>query len=106
MPTTILAGKIVRLLGLQVEGEAEQELGMWLHYGFGVRSMGVGALLLRRLGCRGFPAGVAVRLVMSATVDEGHNYLRGLTAPPGSWPWQAYACGIFAHAVYGLPRGS
>lgn len=104
MPTTVLAGKIVRLLGSPAEGEAEQRLGKWLHYGFGAVG-GVGALLLRRWGWRGLPAGVTVALVMSASVDEGLNYLLGLTAPPASWPWQAHARGIFAHLAYGTALG-
>lgn len=104
MPTTVLADKIVRLLGLRVEEEAEQRLGMGLHYGFGAVG-GVGALLLRRWGWRGLPAGVAVGLAMSASVDEGLNYLLGLTAPPASWPWQAHTRGIFAHLAYGTALG-
>lgn len=104
MPTTVLAEKVDRLLGLQLKPDAIESLGMWLHYAIGATG-GLAALALRARGWKGIRAGLATGVAMSVAVDEGLNYLLGLAAPPGSWPWQAHARGFAAHLVYGATLG-
>ena len=43
---------------------------------------------------------------MLVVVDEGANYVLGLTAPAPEWPWVAHLCALAAHLVYGLALGS
>lgn len=105
MPTAVLVEKVVGLVGMEPDPATARSIGTWVQYAFGAAG-GVGVLLLQRRGWGGLPAGLAVGVGMTASVDEGINYFLGVTAPPTAWPWQVHARGILAHLAYGMVLGA
>ena len=104
-PTTVLARKLAAAAGRELTEERAARLGSALHYGFGA-SGGVLAALAAQRAVPPLAAGLGVALGMSVLVDEGANYLLGLTPPPAAWPATAHVRGALAHVVYGLVLGA
>jgi hypothetical protein len=86
MPTTVLVRKVADWRGVKLEDEQADRLGTWLHYGFGAAGGPVAAILARTTAIRPLRAGLAVGTAMFVLVDEGANYVLGLTPPAPEWP--------------------
>jgi hypothetical protein len=68
---------------------------MWLHHGFGAAGGPVAA---------GLTVGTAVFVFVF--VDEGANYVLGLTPPAPESPLVTHLRALAAHLVYGVALGS
>jgi hypothetical protein len=104
MPTTVLARKLARLTGTELDDQTAQRLGMVLHYSFGA-SGGPAAQLLVRRGKHPIRAALIVASAMEITVDQAANTVLGLTAPTWRFPLITQARAIAAHGAYGLALG-
>ncbi|MGH2655495.1 MAG: hypothetical protein ACRDIZ_02135 [Actinomycetota bacterium] len=81
-------------------------LGMWLYYGFGAAGGPVAAALARTTPIGPLRAGLVVGTAMFVFVDEGANYVLGLTPPAPEWPLVTHLRALAAHLVYGLALGA
>jgi hypothetical protein len=106
MPTTVLIRQVADWRGVKLENEQEEQLGMWLHYGFGAAGGPVATVLARTTRMGPLAAGLAVGTAMFVLVDEGANYVLGLTPPAPVWPLVTHLRALAAHLVYGLALGS
>ncbi|MGH8873937.1 MAG: DUF1440 domain-containing protein [Acidimicrobiia bacterium] len=106
MPTTVLVRKVADWRGMKLEDEQAERLGLWLHYGFGATGGPVATVLARTTPIGPLSAGLAVGTAMFVFVDEGANYVLGLTPPAPEWPLVTHVRALAAHLVYGLAHGS
>jgi hypothetical protein len=106
MPTTVLVRKVADWRGAKLGDEQANRLGMWVHYGFGAAGGPVAMVLARTTPLGPLPAGLAVGTAMFVFVDEGANYVLGLTPPATEWPWVTHLRALAAHLVYGLVLGA
>ncbi len=106
MPTTVLVRKVADWRGVKLEDERAERLGMWLHYGFGAAGGPVAAALTRTTPLGPLASGLAVGTAMFVFVDEGANYVLGLTPPAPDWPMVTHLRAFAAHLIYGLALGS
>jgi len=100
VPTVVLAGRLIELVGGEPTPERKQRLGMVVHLGYGI-AWGILYAFLRRRApflrkALGLPFGVLFALVG----DEIMNQVMGLTAPPKAWPIDAHVRGLAGHIVY------
>ena len=103
-PTTVLARKLTRVVGSDLDDEPASRRGAALHYGVGA-SGGPVALALVQLGQGPRAAGLGVATAMAVVVDEGANTILGLTPPPSQVPFSTHLRGFAAHLVYGAALG-
>jgi hypothetical protein len=106
MPTTVLVRKVADWRGVKLEDQQADRLGMWLHYRFGAAGGPVAAVWARTTPIGPLGAGLAVGTAMFVFVDEGANYVLGLTPPAPEWPVVTHVRALAAHLVYGLALGS
>ncbi|MGH9053143.1 MAG: hypothetical protein ACRDWX_09050, partial [Acidimicrobiia bacterium] len=78
----------VGLVGMEPDPATARSIGNWCTMPSGQSQAWVSSSSSAEAG-GGLPAGLAVGVGMTASVDEGLNYFLGLTAPPTAWPWQA-----------------
>ncbi|MGH9167226.1 MAG: hypothetical protein ACRD02_05225 [Acidimicrobiia bacterium] len=88
MPTAVVVEKVVGLVGMEPDPATARSIGNWCTMPSGQSQAWVSSSSSAEAG-GGLPAGLAVGVGMTASVDEGLNYFLGLTAPPTAWPWQA-----------------
>jgi hypothetical protein len=106
MPTTVLVRKAAEWRGVKLEDEQAERFGIWLHYGFGAAGGPVAAILARTTPIGPVGAGLAVGTAMFVFVDEGANYVLGLTSPTPEWPAVTHVRpALAAHLMYGLALG-
>lgn len=104
MPTSVLARKLARAVGSELDDQAAEKAGMILHYAFGA-SGGPAAQLLVSRGEDPVKAAMAVAAAMEITVDQAANTVLGLTAPTWRFPLITQARAILAHGAYGAALG-
>jgi len=101
-PAPLLADKIAKGLGLDLQPANDSAAGKAVHYAIGIMPGALyGALRHKVPGLdagRGALFGTGLFLIQ----DEGLNAVVGLSAKPQDYPWQAHARGFAAHIVYGL----
>lgn len=101
LPTIAFVRKTAALSGMTLDDEQERRLSRVVHFGVGAGG-GVAAYVLSKTTPLGpFASGLATGLVIFALVDEGANYVLGLTAPATAWPAESHVRGLIAHLVYG-----
>jgi hypothetical protein len=105
MPTATLARLVAEGAGTKLDDEHAEKLGTWLHYGMGASGGPVAVALVKR-GVHPFPAGVAAGLGLFVFVDEGLNYVLGLTPPAPEWPLLSHVRGLMGHVAYGVVLGT
>jgi hypothetical protein len=105
MPTATLARLMAEGAGTKLDDERAEKLGTWLHYGLGASGGPIAVSLVRR-GVHPLPAGIAAGLGMFVFVDEGLNYVLGLTPPAPEWPLVSHVRGLVGHLAYGVILGS
>lgn len=105
MPTTVLVRMVAARLGVKLEDERAERLATWLHYGFGAAGGPVATALARSIPLGPVAAGLTVGTAMFVFVDEGTNYVLGLTPPAPDWPLVTHLRAFAVHAVYGLTLG-
>jgi hypothetical protein len=106
MPTTTLVRKVAAGLDRKLDDERTNQLGMWVHYGFGASGGPAAVALMAATRLSPMAAGLAVGTGMWVFVDEGANTLLGLTPPPTAFPLVTHARALAAHLVYGIVLGS
>jgi hypothetical protein len=101
----VLARKLTRVVGSDLDDEPASRRGAALHYGVGASGGGPVALALVQLGQGPLAAGLVVATAMAVVVDEGANTILGLTPPPSQGPFSTHLRGFAAHLVYGAALG-
>jgi len=106
-PTVKLAQKAVPTLGKSLPARRHSLAGSVIQYGFGTFwGAALGALSAR---WKPLPpgAGVALGIILWASMDEAALPALGLSGKPGESPRQAHARGLAAHVLHGvvLDRG-
>jgi hypothetical protein len=104
MPTSVLARKVARAAGRELDDQTAERAGMILHYAFGA-SGGPAAQLLVNRGTDPLKAAMAVATAMELVVDQGANTALGLTAPSWRFPLITQARAVLAHGAYGAALG-
>lgn len=105
MPTTVLVRKAADYLGKELDDTQAERLGMAVHQATGMMGGTAGVLLARR-GLPAVAAGLIAGLGVFAAVDEGVNYVLGLTPPATDWPLVTHRRSLVAHLAYGLGIGA
>lgn len=91
-----------RVLGIELDDEAKQKVGMAFHYLAGLSWAPVYQLLRRRTGLGSVAAGLATGASMSLILDETITPAIGASAPNGDYPLSTHARGFVAHLAFGL----
>ena len=91
---------------MQLSEKERKKLGSAIHWGVGIGSGALYALLRRRLSGGGAGRELAAGALFGTGVwlllDEIGNVALGLTPGPAKFPWQAHARGLAGHLVLGL----
>ena len=101
-PFGIAADKTLALVGIHLQGAAQERAGMTFHYGLAVSWAPVYALIRRTTLIGPVSAGLASGAAMSLIVDEGLTPLLGFSAPNRDYPLITHARGFAAHLAFGL----
>lgn len=104
MPTATLVRRVGELFDKKVDDDAASKLGMQAHYAFGAAG-GPAAVALESRGLSPIAAGLAVGTGMWVFVDEGMNYVLGLTPPAPEWPLVTHLRALAVHLLYGAVLG-
>lgn len=101
-PFGIAADKTLALVGIHLQGAAQERAGMTFHYGLAVSWAPVYALIRRTTLIGPVSAGLASGAAMSLIVDEGLTPMLGFSAPNRDYPLITHARGFAAHLAFGL----
>jgi hypothetical protein len=95
------AEKAASAIGVSLGDQDRERYGAAVHWGLGIASGAVYAVLRRRFQAVGKIAGVGFGTAFWAAVDEGLVPALGLTPGPGAFPWQTHARGLAGHLTFG-----
>lgn len=106
LPTVEFVRKVASWRSMKLDEEDERRLARYVHFGLGAAGGPAAQVLARVSGMRVLAAGFVTGLAIFVFVDEGANYVLGLTAPAPDWPAEAHLRGLASHAVYGAVLGA
>ncbi|HEY7637822.1 MAG TPA: DUF1440 domain-containing protein [Gemmatimonadales bacterium] len=95
------AEKTARLFGQSLAESQRERLGSAIHWGLGIGTGAVYAVLRRRFDRVGRLGGAGFGTAFWALVDEGLVSVLGLTPSPIRFPWQTHARGFAGHLTFG-----
>ncbi len=99
------AEKLADVTGREIDRDRAEQLGLRLHVGLGL-SGGVIAGLFAARGMNPLVAGLLTGLAIWVVVDEGANYVLGLTPPATAYPRETHIRGLVGHLAYGGTLGA
>ncbi len=102
----VAAEKAAHFAYSQLSEDERKKLGSAIHWGVGISSGALYALLRRRLAGGGpgreLAAGALFGTAVWLLLDEVGNVALRLTPGPAAFPWQTHARGLAGHLVLGL----
>ena len=103
--TAVLVKKLADAIDRPVTQHQVEQLGSALHHAMGVSGAYLASALLAK-GWHSIPAGMAAGMMVWLFVDEGLNYVLGLTAPATEFPRESHLRGLVGHLAYGASLGA
>lgn len=91
-----------RVLGIELDDDQRQKVGMAFHYGAGLAWAPVYQLLRRRTSLGPVAAGLATGASQSLLLDEAITPAIGASAPNRDYPLSTHVRGFAAHLAFGL----
>jgi uncharacterized protein DUF1440 len=97
----VAAEKAANLAGASLSQDERDRYGSQIHWALGIGAGVLYALMRESMPRTGLARGLGFGTAFWLLVDEGANYLLGLTPGPAVFPWQTHARGLVGHLVYG-----